>query len=89
MYTRNNAMKKPAGDVNPSAGRTYKLTVQTSAEQDKAFATLAAGFALVGHSLVRVSTDGSAIYAMPWGLIKPLANMYGAKRFLARIGGGQ
>ena len=56
-----------------------------AAEHDKAFATLAAEFALAGHALMR--NERGSLFAMRWGQIKPLADLGEAKRFLAQIGG--
>ena len=68
-------------DLNDFAG----LIVPDSSDDSKTFATLAASFALQGHSLVRAS-DGSLL-AVRWGMFKPLADLGEAVRFLKLIGG--
>jgi hypothetical protein len=55
----------------------------------KAFATLAAQYALTGHSLHRTHpTDGPVSYfAQRWGLVRHLPTIHDAQRFLKQIGG--
>lgn len=59
--------------------------------EEKRFAMLAAQFALAGHALIKTQPGrGSApLYATRWGLIKPLASLDAAARFLREIGGAQ
>ena len=52
----------------------------------KAFATLAAKFALLGHTLARAE-DGSYVVAR-WTFFKALADLEAVKGFLHQIGGG-
>lgn len=87
MHTDKPQEKKPTGDGNPTAGHTDTGTVAATADADKEFATLAARYALAGHSLVRGGDRSASYYAMRWGHIKPLANLDEARRFLAQIGG--
>ncbi|CAN7259540.1 hypothetical protein LJR130_001062 [Variovorax sp. LjRoot130] len=56
---------------------------------NKAFATLAAQYALLGHELRRETcADGTVRYhAARWGLIRPLADGDAVRAFLAAIGG--
>jgi hypothetical protein len=77
--------EKPAGDSTSPAGHTDRVIIPEAAENDKAFATLAAEFALAGHALMR--NERGSLFAMRWGQIKPLADLGEAKRFLAQIGG--
>ena len=58
--------------------------------QGKAFATLAARFALTGHTLTRSNpADGAAMYyAGRWGLSRALPDLQAAAHFLAQIGSG-
>ena len=61
-----------------------------AATEGKAFASLAARFALVGHALTRSNpADGAAMYyAARWGLSRALPDLQAAAHFLALIGGG-
>ena len=54
-----------------------------------AFATLAARFSLVGHTLTRSDpADGAVLYyAGRWGLSRALPDLEAAAQFLAVIGG--
>lgn len=56
---------------------------------DKRFATLAAQYALAGHSLIRAQTDeGSApYYCSRWGWIRPVASLEHAEQLLKQITG--
>lgn len=87
MHTDMPQMKKPTGDGNPTAGHTDTKTLPATTTKDKEFATLAARYALAGHSLVRCSDGSASYYAMPWGHIKPLADLDQACRLLAQIVG--
>ncbi|VWX60028.1 conserved hypothetical protein [Burkholderiales bacterium 8X] len=55
----------------------------------KAFATLAARYALAGYGIVRSNpADGPiAFYVVRWGRITALASLDAAERFLKQIGG--
>ena len=57
--------------------------------QGKAFATLAAGYALAGHALHRSDPkDGTVTYwAERWGLVRYLPTIDAARQFLEQIGG--
>jgi hypothetical protein len=57
----------------------------------KAFATLAAQFALAGHGLHRTHpTDGPVSYfAERWGLVRHLPTLADAQRFLKQVGGAR
>ena len=61
----------------------------TTDAQGKAFATLAAGYALAGHALHRSDpTDGAVTYwAERWGLVRYLPTIDAARQFLEQIGG--
>ena len=61
-----------------------------AAPEGKAFASLAARFALAGHTLTRSNpADGAAMYhAGRWGLSRALPDLQAAAHFLAQIGGG-
>ena len=61
----------------------------TAANEGKAFATLAARFALAGYTLTRSNpADGAAVYhAGRWGLSRALPDLQAAAHFLAQIGG--
>ncbi len=56
---------------------------------DKTFATLAARFALAGHTLTRSNPiDGAVIYyASRWGYTRAFHDLQTAANFLTQIGG--
>jgi hypothetical protein len=79
--------KKPTEDTTSPAGQhTDRVIIPVVGENNKAFATLAAEFALAGHALMR--NERGSLYAMRWGMLKPLANLGEAAKFLRQIGGG-
>ena len=61
----------------------------TTDAQGKAFATLAAGYAMAGHALHRSDPkDGTVTYwAERWGLVRYLPTIDAARQFLEQIGG--
>ena len=69
---------------------TNALNFPTAADEGKAFAILAARFALAGHTLTRSNpAEGAAMYyAGRWGLSRALPDLQAAAHFLAQIGGG-
>ena len=73
-----------------STDTTNDLDFPTGQREGKAFANLAARFALVGHSLSRSNpSDGAVMYfAGRWGLHRALPDLEAAAQFLAVIGGG-
>lgn len=90
MHTDTTQSKKPTGDGNPTAGHTDSQTVPDAAGIDKMFATLAARFAVAGHTLTRSNPADSAAmyYAGCWGLSRALPDLQAAAHFLGQIGGG-
>lgn len=58
---------------------------------DKAFATLAAQYALAGYALIReLATNGTvSYYCTRWGYLKPLADLDAARAHLPEIGGAR
>lgn len=88
-YTTTN--EKAPGAINTEGLRTHTTgdDFPTTGQQDKEFATLAAGFALAGHALHRTdSKDGSMTYwAERWGLVRYLPTIDAARQFLEQIGG--
>ena len=68
---------------------TNDLNFPTGQREGKAFATLAAGFALAGHALHRSDPkDGAVTYwAERWGLVRYLPTIDAARQFLEQIGG--
>ena len=68
---------------------TNDLNFPTGEREGKAFATLAAGFALAGHALHRSDPyDGAVTYwAARWGLVRYLPTIDAARQFLEQIGG--
>ena len=69
---------------------TNDLNFLTGQREGKAFATLAARFALAGHTLTRSNpADGAVMYyAGRWGLSRALPDLDAAAQFLVTIGGG-
>ena len=65
------------------------LNFPTGQRESKAFATLAARFALAGHTFPRSNpADGAVLYyATRWGLSRALDDLDAARQFLTRIGG--
>lgn len=70
-------------------GTRNDLDHATGERPGKEFATLAASFALAGHTLHRTNHDDGPVsyYAQRWGLVRNLASLEDARRFLAQIGG--
>ena len=68
---------------------TNNLDFPTRQREGKAFATLAARFALAGHTLTRSNpADGAVLYyAGRWGLHRALPDLNAAAQFLIQIGG--
>ena len=68
---------------------TNDLVFPTGQPEGKAFATLAARFALAGHTLTRSNpADGAVLYyAGRWGLSRALQDLDAAAQFLTQIGG--
>ena len=68
---------------------TKELSFPTEQCEGKAFATLAARFALAGHTLTRSNpADGAVLYyAGRWGLSRALHDLDEASQFLTQIGG--
>ncbi|WP_342616573.1 hypothetical protein [Rhodoferax sp. GW822-FHT02A01] len=62
-----------------------------SPEEDKAFATLQAEFALRGHVLNRtpVPNGTHSYFATRWGMARHLADLGAVGAFLKQIGGGE
>ena len=68
---------------------TNDLNFPTGQREGKAFATLAARFALAGHTLTRSNpADGAVMYyAGRWGLNRALPDLEAAAHLLRQIGG--
>ena len=77
----------PVGFQNDTTNGANFLTAEP---ESKAFTTLAARFALAGHTLTRSNpADGAVIYhAGRWGLSRALPDLQAAAHFLQQIGGG-
>ncbi len=90
MNTDTTQSKKPTGDGNPTAGHTDSQIVANSPDAGKAFTSLAARYALAGHTLTHSNpADGAAMYyAGRWGLSRALPDLQAAAHFLTQIGGG-
>ena len=84
MHTDPTSNKKPTESTNYSAGHTDKHILLT----DKYFATLAARFALTGHTLTHSITDEGKVFyhANRLGMSRSMPNMKEAEQFLAKIG---
>ena len=69
---------------------TNDLNFPTGQREGKAFATLAARFALAGHTLTHSNpADGAVMYyAGRWGFSRALHDLDAASQFLTQIGGG-
>ena len=76
--------------VADAFNNTNDFDLPTGQRGGKAFATLAARFALAGHALTRSNpADGAVMYyAGRWGLHRALPDLEAAARFLMQIGGG-
>ena len=92
MHTTTTSHEKAHGcdPVGFQNDTTNDVNFPTAEREGKAFATLAARFALAGHTLTRSNpADGAAMYhAGRWGLSRALPNLQAAAQFLAQIGGG-
>jgi hypothetical protein len=85
--------RKSRGQPGDFSATTKKHEANSTANREdaKAFSTLQARFAIAGHSLYRTAApDGSIAYlATRWGMIRELAPLEDAERFLAQIGGSK
>jgi hypothetical protein len=66
------------------------LDTPTGERETKTYATLAAQFAIAGHSLIKAdpTSEGQAqYYAMRWNVAKPLADLNDARAYLAKLAG--
>ena len=90
--THTTTIEKAPGtcDSKGLAADTTGADFPTTAHDGKAFATLAARFALAGHILIHTSSaDGAVMYcAARWGMSRALPDLQAAAHFLAQIGGG-
>ena len=77
-------------DSKGLAADTTGADFPTAAHDGKAFASLAARFALAGHTLSRSNpADGAGLYYVArWGMSRALPDLQAAAHFLAQIGGG-
>lgn len=77
-------------DSKGLAADTTGTDFPTMAHDGKAFASLAARFALAGHTLSRNNpADGAGLYCVArWGMSRALPDLQAAAHFLAQIGGG-
>ena len=68
---------------------TNNLNLPTRQREGKAFATLAARFALAGHTLTHSNPAEGVVlyYAGRWGLSRALHDLDAAAQFLTQIGG--
>ena len=90
MTHTNTTQKAPgACDFKGLHTDTNGANFPTTDAQGKAFKTLAAGFALAGHTLHRTDPkDGTVTYwAARWGLVRYLPTIDAVRRFLDQVGG--
>ena len=89
MTTTNHEKAHGCDPVGFQNDTINSIDVPTAASGGKAFTTLAARFALAGHTLTRSNpADGAVMYyAGRWGLSRALPNLEAAAQFLAVIGG--
>jgi hypothetical protein len=89
MHTDTQQNKKPTGSANYPAGHTDSQILPSDIDTGKAFAKLAARFALTGHTLTRcTSPDGAVMYyAGRWGMSRALPDLQAAAQLLTQIGG--
>ena len=84
--------KKAPGtcDSKGLAADTTGANFPTAAHDGKAFASLAARFALAGRTLTHSNPAVGAgrYYAARWGMSRALPDLQAAAHFLAQIGGG-
>ena len=80
--------KAPVGRGSFSANTNQHIGDDTA---EKAFATLQARFALLGHCLYRTdAANGTGVFLVSrWGMVKELPDMVAVARFLTLIGGKQ
>ena len=92
MHTNTPIKKAPGTCDSKGLGTdtTNDLDFPTGQREGKAFASLAARFALAGHTLTRSNpADGAVIYfAGRWGVHRALDDLDAAARFLVQVGGG-
>ena len=90
MTTTTNKKAHGCDPVGFQNDTTNKPNFPTGQVEGKAFASLAARFALAGHTLARSNpADGAVMYhAGRWGMSRALPDLQAAAHFLAQIGGG-
>jgi len=86
------AHEKAAGVLDTPTTANFKIDtpiVAPNRESEKSFATMAAQFAMQGHTLHQTNPTNGAVtyYAERWGLIRYLPTLDDTRRFLAQIGG--
>ena len=89
-YTTTHEKSPGTCDSKGLAANTTGPDFPTAAHDGKAFANLAARFALAGHTLSRSNpADGAGLYfAARWGMSRALPDLQAAAHFLVQIGGG-
>ena len=89
--TSSTTNKKAPGAINTEGlpANTDGSNFPTPDAQCKEYKTLAAGFALAGHTLRRSDPKDGAVnyWAESWGLVRYLPTIDAARRFLDQIGG--
>ena len=84
--------EKARGGINTdglTTDTTNDLNFPISERQGKAFANLAAGYAMAGHALHRSDPKDCTVtyWAERWGLVRYLPTIDAARKFLEQIGG--
>ena len=76
-------------ETTATTSNTVATIINGSAQTSNTFSTLAAEFALKGHTLHQTNpTDGPVTYwAERWGLVRHLPTLHDVALFLAQIGG--
>ena len=89
MHTDTTPKEKPTRSANYPPGGPDLQIVAKPVDASKAFARLAARFALAGHNLTRSNpADGAVMYhAGRGGLSRSLPDLQAAAHFLVQIGG--
>lgn len=80
-----------AGGVSREANQKLdSAIIGKAADMDKAFATLRAKFALLGHTLTVEQRGGQTIYIVGrWGQSRVFAHLHDLRAFYTQIGGPQ
>ena len=91
MHTDTAPKEKPTGSASNPAVHTDSLIVASEAVAAKNFASLAARFALTGHTLHQSGPNDSpgpvSYMAERWGMARHLPALDDVEKFLLQVGG--